>query len=233
MHGRRPNRPDPVNRAERRLSVGEHIEALSRSVTQYRAVQSGRAAAISSDLARPHIMYDRAVEGAGPLRPRGSGPAGAGPLRVHHRHRPRLSRSRMHRLSARGLPRRVFRAGSFDLVTSIASLDHMGAGAALRRMPGLLRPGGVLVVVGLARDSLPGGLCAAVPAVMGSRFHRVAAWKRHRTAGRPAATYQPPVTWPPPLIYRQTRRLAARVMPGARCRRHPVLAVLADRDQAD
>ena len=37
---------------------------------------------------------------------------------------------------------------------------------------------------------------------------------------RPAAgAYQPPITWPPPLTYRETRRLAARVMPGARCRR--------------
>jgi 2-polyprenyl-3-methyl-5-hydroxy-6-metoxy-1,4-benzoquinol methylase len=44
-----------------------------------------------------------------------------------------------------------FRPGSLDLVTSVASLHHMDAGTALRRMSGLLRPGGVLAVIGLAR----------------------------------------------------------------------------------
>ena len=44
-----------------------------------------------------------------------------------------------------------FEPASLDLVTSIASLHHMDARAALRRMSDLLRPGGVLAVVGLAR----------------------------------------------------------------------------------
>ncbi len=35
--------------------------------------------------------------------------------------------------------------GSFDLVTSVASLRHMDADAALRRVAELLRPGGTLV----------------------------------------------------------------------------------------
>ena len=113
-----------------------------------------------------------------------------------------------------------FEPGSLDLVTAIASLHHMDAEAALRRMSELLRPGGVLAVVGLARDNVPGGLCAAVPAVIGSRFRRVAAWKRHSATGLPAAVYQPPVIWPPPLTYREMRRLAARILPGARYRRH-------------
>jgi SAM-dependent methyltransferase len=109
--------------------------------------------------------------------------------------------------------------GSFDLVTSIASLHHMDAERAMRRMSGLLRPGGVLAVVGLARDSLPVGLAAAVPAVIGSRLHHAAAWKR-RGAAPAGAAYQPPIVWPPPLTYREMRRLSARLMPGVRYRRH-------------
>jgi hypothetical protein len=33
-------------------------------------------------------------------------------------------------------------------------------------------------------------------------------------------TYQPPIIWPPPTTYRDVRRLAARLLPGARYRRH-------------
>jgi SAM-dependent methyltransferase len=110
--------------------------------------------------------------------------------------------------------------GSFDLITSIASLHHMDAAAALRRMPELLRPGGVLAVVGLARDSWPAGLCAAVPAVIGNRLHRATAAIRSRAAGGPASAYHPPIVWPPPLSYREMRRLAVHLMPGVRYRRH-------------
>jgi SAM-dependent methyltransferase len=111
-----------------------------------------------------------------------------------------------------------FRPGSLDLV---ASLHHMDAGAALRRMSDLLRPGGVLAVIGLARDSSPADLCRAVPAVIGSRLHRAAAaGSRRSSAGGSAGGYQSPVIWPPPLTYAGTRRLAARVLPGAQYRRH-------------
>jgi len=113
-----------------------------------------------------------------------------------------------------------FRDGSLDLVTSVASLHHMNAGEALRRMADLLRPGGVLAVVGLAQDGSPADLGLAVPAVIGSRLHRAAsAWSRRGTAGRKAQGYQSPVIWPPPLTYAGTRRLAESVLPGARYRR--------------
>jgi SAM-dependent methyltransferase len=112
-----------------------------------------------------------------------------------------------------------FEAGSLDLVTAVASLHHMDAEAALRRMADLLRPGGVLAVVGLARDRSPAGLCLAVPAVIGSRLHRAAAWSRRAAARRTAASYQSPVVWPPPLTYAATRRLASQVLPGTRYRR--------------
>jgi SAM-dependent methyltransferase len=110
---------------------------------------------------------------------------------------------------------------SADLVTSIASLHHMDAGAALRRMADLLRPGGVLAVVGLARASSPADLAPEIPAVIGTQLRQAASAVRRRgEAGGPATAYTPPVIWPPPLTYRDMRRLATDVLPGARYRKH-------------
>jgi 2-polyprenyl-3-methyl-5-hydroxy-6-metoxy-1,4-benzoquinol methylase len=55
--------------------------------------------------------------------------------------------------------------GSFDLVTAVASLHHMNAEAALRKMADVLRPGGVLVIIGLARDLSLTGAALIVPAI--------------------------------------------------------------------
>lgn len=113
-----------------------------------------------------------------------------------------------------------FEPASLDLVTSIASLHHMDTRAALRRMSDLLRPGGVLAVVGLARAGSPADLAPEIPAVIGTQLHRAASAIRRRAAGAPATAYQPPVIWPPPLTYRDMRRLATDVLPGARYRHH-------------
>jgi SAM-dependent methyltransferase len=108
---------------------------------------------------------------------------------------------------------------SFDLVTSVAMVHHMDAELALKRMSGLLRPGGVLAVVGLARDSRPADWGWAVPAVAGTHLHRLDDARRRTVRHLPAA-HQPPLVWPPPLSFRQMRRLAERLLPGARYRRH-------------
>jgi SAM-dependent methyltransferase len=113
----------------------------------------------------------------------------------------------------------TFEPASLDLVTSIASLHHMDVRAALRRMSGLLRPGGVLAVVGLARASWPAELAAVIPAAAGTQLHRAASAIRRRRAGaRPGPAYQPPVIWPPPLTYRDMRRLGTGMLPGAHYR---------------
>lgn len=109
--------------------------------------------------------------------------------------------------------------GSFDLVTSIAMLHHMDAELALKKMSGLLRPGGTLAIVGLARDSTPADFGRAVPAVAGTHLHRLADAGR-RTIRHLPPPHQPPLVWPPPLSYQQMRRLAGRLLPGARYRRH-------------
>jgi SAM-dependent methyltransferase len=44
-----------------------------------------------------------------------------------------------------------FPAGSFDLITAVATLHHLPLRPAIQRLRGLLRPGGVLAVVGLYR----------------------------------------------------------------------------------
>jgi SAM-dependent methyltransferase len=114
-----------------------------------------------------------------------------------------------------------FQPGSLDLVTAVASVHHMDAEAALRTMAGLLRPGGVLAVIGLARGLTATDLFRLIPAMIGTRVHRAssAAARRRTDAGQPGGGYRSPIIWPPPLTYGGYRRLATRALPGARYRR--------------
>jgi 2-polyprenyl-3-methyl-5-hydroxy-6-metoxy-1,4-benzoquinol methylase len=117
----------------------------------------------------------------------------------------------------------AFEPGSFDLVTAVASLHHMDSGAALVRMRELLGPGGVLVIIGLARAASPVDLALNVPAAIGHQVQRL----RHRprigfAAAEPAAPSadQPPIVRPPAETYRRIRDLAGSVLPGMEYRRH-------------
>jgi len=103
-----------------------------------------------------------------------------------------------------------FGSESFDVITSIAALHHMDASAALTRMRSLLRPGGVIAILGLAgsaplRDA-PFELAAAVA---------------HRAHLRTKTYWEHPspkeFTAP---SYAQIRRIAAHVLPGSQFRRH-------------
>jgi hypothetical protein len=86
----------------------------------------------------------------------------------------------------------------------------MDAGTALGRMRELLRPGGKLILVGLARSRFPADLAweaAAVAANLGYRLTR-SYWQ------------QPgPTVLPPPETYPGMRQLAAALLPGAQYRR--------------
>jgi ubiquinone/menaquinone biosynthesis C-methylase UbiE len=100
---------------------------------------------------------------------------------------------------------------SFDYVACVAALHHMEPAAALSRMAELLRPGGALAVLGLARATYPADLPRDVAATAVSRVSR-------RVRGHwesPA-----PTVWPPAHTYAEVRALASRVLPGGRYRRH-------------
>ncbi|MFT0846717.1 class I SAM-dependent methyltransferase [Actinomycetaceae bacterium L2_0104] len=98
----------------------------------------------------------------------------------------------------------------FDLITFVASLHHLSLRYALSRTASLLRPGGDLLVIGLAanRSPLDWGISGlSVPLVWaGSRLHG-----ESRDIGVPVA--------PPQESLAEIRSIARTVLPGARIRR--------------
>jgi 2-polyprenyl-3-methyl-5-hydroxy-6-metoxy-1,4-benzoquinol methylase len=103
-----------------------------------------------------------------------------------------------------------FEAGSFDVVVSVATLHHMSAEKALGRFADLVKPGGVVAVVGLAANDW-WDLPYAVVAHGSQLVLRLARghWKHSAS-----------MVWPPPATYLEMKRLASRVLPGVRYRRH-------------
>jgi SAM-dependent methyltransferase len=106
-----------------------------------------------------------------------------------------------------------FAPGSFDLVASIATLHHLDMRTGLARLAELVRPGGVLAIVGLARTRLwsPPDLTHAVAGVVADR------WLQR---SREYWEHDAPQVWPPPETYASARRIARATLPGARFRRH-------------
>lgn len=102
---------------------------------------------------------------------------------------------------------------SFDLVTSVATLHHMHPEAGLTCMANLVRPGGCLVVIGLARSSRLADYVFDVAGAIATRVYR-------RILRKPYWEHSAPKVWPPPLSYAEIRRTAERVLPGVRYRRH-------------
>ncbi|MQM24179.1 class I SAM-dependent methyltransferase [Glycomyces albidus] len=107
-----------------------------------------------------------------------------------------------------------FTPASYDFVSSVATLHHLDAATGLNRMRELLRPGGVLAVVGLARSEIPRDLPWDLAGAAVGTAHR--AFKGHWE-------HPSPTVWPPPATYSQMRTLAAEILPGARYRRHLLL----------
>ena len=108
------------------------------------------------------------------------------------------------------LMRHPFEPGSFDAVVSVAALHHIGTEAGLLRMRDLIRPGGVIAVVGLASSTGPvdplwdlGG----------------AVWTRILKLTRTYWEHAAPKVWDTPDSYRQVRHIAERCLPGVRYRR--------------
>ncbi len=103
-----------------------------------------------------------------------------------------------------------FAPGTFDAVVSVATLHHVDMVDGLRALGALLRPGGVLAVIGIARSrraiDLPRDLAGAV----GTRWHQ-------RTKG--LWEHTAPMCWPPPLTFTDCRRVAEATLPGVEYRR--------------
>lgn len=101
-------------------------------------------------------------------------------------------------------------AARFDLITFVASLHHLPLREALRHAAGLLRPGGDLLVVGLAANRSPLDWAASglsLPLVrLGSLLHR-----ETRDIGVPVTA--------PHESLAEIRSVARAVIPGARVRR--------------
>ncbi len=103
---------------------------------------------------------------------------------------------------------------SFDVVTAVAVLHHLDHRAGLEQLRRLLRPGGLLLVVGFARSRSVGDLARdAVDSI---------AIRRH-TFTRPVWHTPAPKLWPPSISYGEARTVALDVLPGARFERLPYL----------
>jgi len=107
--------------------------------------------------------------------------------------------------------RHPFELASFDAVVSVATLHHLGTEAGLLRLRELVRPGGVLAIVGLASSELPRDLPHEIAAAIATRVYRLS---------RGFWEHSAPKVWNAPDSYREVRRIAERCLPGVTYRRH-------------
>jgi SAM-dependent methyltransferase len=101
---------------------------------------------------------------------------------------------------------------SFDVVTAVAMLHHVDQRVGLTQLGRLVRPGGMLLVVGLARSRslLDFGRDAFDALAMRRHSLRTGVWETPS-----------PKLWPPPLTYGEARDVSLDALPGARCKRIP------------
>jgi 2-polyprenyl-3-methyl-5-hydroxy-6-metoxy-1,4-benzoquinol methylase len=102
-----------------------------------------------------------------------------------------------------------FEAQSFDLVASISMLHHVDAACGLRRMRDLVRPDGVLVIVGFAR---PSSVTDHLRAIAGGTYAQVMKLRGYYWE------HNAPTLWPPPCSMADMRQLATIELPGAQFR---------------
>ncbi|MFV0284864.1 MAG: class I SAM-dependent methyltransferase, partial [Demequina sp.] len=96
-------------------------------------------------------------------------------------------------------------AGPYDVVLAVASLHHMDLTEGLERLKELVAPGGVVLVVGLAKAGLvdvPREMAASVV----DKAHKL--FKGYWDHGSPCV-------WPTPQTYVDVRDTSARLMPGS------------------
>src|SRR5262249_38540105 len=94
-------------------------------------------------------------------------------------------------------------AGEFDAVLSVATLHHMNAAQGLARFAQLIRPGGVVAVVGLAANNWWDLPCAAI----GQGARLVLGLVRGHWE------HSAPMAWPPPETYHSMKKIAGHLLP--------------------
>jgi len=100
---------------------------------------------------------------------------------------------------------------NFDAVVSVATLHHLGTEAGLMRLSELVRPGGVLAVLGLASSELPRDLAREFAAAIATRLYRLRRGYWEHSA---------PKVWNSPDSYSEVKRVAQRCLPGVTYRRY-------------
>lgn len=106
--------------------------------------------------------------------------------------------------------RHPFGEQTFDVITSVATVHHLDATAALTRMRALPRPGGVVAILGLAGGAPVRDLPWEAAAAVAHRAHLIT--KTYWEHPSPTVSTAP--------SHAQMRRIAASVLPGCRFRRH-------------
>jgi trans-aconitate methyltransferase len=97
---------------------------------------------------------------------------------------------------------------AFDVVAAVATVHHLPSlPDTLERLGNLTSPGGVLVIVGLARAATARDyLLGLAGAAQHQWYSRTRNYWEHSA----------PTVWPPPHTYREVRECAATVLPGVR-----------------
>ena len=99
---------------------------------------------------------------------------------------------------------------TFDAVLSVATLHHMDVAAGLTRFAELVRPGGVLGIIGLAANNWWDLPYASVGFCVRATVRMISGYWEHSA----------PMAWPPPNTYQEIKRLARDILPGVRYNRH-------------
>jgi SAM-dependent methyltransferase len=113
---------------------------------------------------------------------------------------------------AAGLLEHDLPADHYDFVCSVAAIHHMDFTKAMAAMRDAVRPGGSLVVIGLANNRGPRDWTFSALGVPAHHVHRL---RNRGNAGEPGAPLaDPAMTWG------EVRDEALRLLPGAVFRRH-------------
>jgi SAM-dependent methyltransferase len=137
---------------------------------------------------------------------------------------------RLARERSRGVPNLEFRVAdaatweipreSFDCVASIATLHHLDLAATLARVRDALSPGGTLLVLDLFRASGPSDLATSALAAPLNVLLRLAKTGRPRPHPDVRRTWEEHGRHDRYSTLGEVRALCARLLPGARVRRH-------------